>query len=122
MSTYKHKPFVYVAGPISKGMMRDNVRLGIFGADRVWEMGAIPFCPHTSHFWDMISPHGYEEWLDMDFEVISRCDALLRLPGESKGADREVAFAREQQIPVFHDEAALAEWLKTWGQVKAGAR
>ena len=28
-----------------------------------------------------------------DFDVLARCDALLRMPGESPGADREVAHA-----------------------------
>ena len=31
------------------------------------------------------------------------CDAVLRLPGESKGADNDVRIARQRGIPVFHD-------------------
>jgi hypothetical protein len=33
--------------------------------------------------------------------MLARCDALLRLPGESPGADREVKRARELWIPVY---------------------
>lgn len=32
--------------------------------------------------------------------LLERCDALLRLPGESRGADMDVARARELGLPV----------------------
>ena len=35
--------------------------------------------------------------------LIERCDAVLRLAGESRGADLDVAQARERGIPVYHD-------------------
>jgi len=33
--------------------------------------------------------------------LLQLCDAVLRLPGESKGADNDVRIARERGIPVF---------------------
>ena len=33
--------------------------------------------------------------------LLQHCDAVLRLPGESKGADQDVAIARERGIPVY---------------------
>jgi len=38
--------------------------------------------------------------------LIARCDAVLRLPGASKGADEDVRLAKERGLQVFH---ALAE-------------
>ena len=38
--------------------------------------------------------------------LLQHCDAVLRLPGESKGADQDVAIANSRGIPVYH---ALAE-------------
>ena len=35
--------------------------------------------------------------------LLQHCDAVLRLPGESRGADQDVAIARERGIPVFTD-------------------
>ena len=35
--------------------------------------------------------------------LIRLCDAVLRLPGASKGADNDVQLARERGIPVYHD-------------------
>jgi hypothetical protein len=33
--------------------------------------------------------------------LLERCDAVLRLPGESRGADQDVAIARNRGIPVY---------------------
>ena len=33
--------------------------------------------------------------------LLSRCDAVLRIPGASRGADMDVAHARELGLPVF---------------------
>ncbi|MCU1664691.1 MAG: hypothetical protein JWR58_4756 [Pseudonocardia sp.] len=33
--------------------------------------------------------------------LLQHCDAVLRLPGESAGADQDVAIARERGIPVY---------------------
>jgi hypothetical protein len=38
----------------------------------------------------------------IDFEKIKRSDALLRLPGESSGADSEVQLALSLSLPVFY--------------------
>ena len=43
--------------------------------------------------------------------LLQHCDAVLRLPGESTGADQDVAIARQRGIPVFTelDEIPSAE-------------
>jgi hypothetical protein len=35
--------------------------------------------------------------------LIEHCDAILRLPGTSKGADNDVRLAHERGIPVYYD-------------------
>lgn len=37
--------------------------------------------------------------------LIENCDAVLRLEGESKGADNDVRLANERGIPVYYDIA-----------------
>ncbi|WP_338696707.1 DUF4406 domain-containing protein [Streptomyces sp. Q6] len=39
--------------------------------------------------------------------LLARCDAVLRLPGDSAGADQDVALARRRGLPVFHDVAEI---------------
>ncbi|MCG8966694.1 DUF4406 domain-containing protein [Streptomyces sp. CL12-4] len=35
--------------------------------------------------------------------LLAHCDAVLRLPGDSAGADQDVATARRRGLPVYHD-------------------
>lgn len=39
--------------------------------------------------------------------LITRCDAVLRLPGASQGADEDVRLAQEIGLPVFHQLAEV---------------
>lgn len=34
--------------------------------------------------------------------LLEHCDAVLRMPGESTGADQDVAIANRRGIPVYH--------------------
>jgi dCMP deaminase len=49
----------------------------------------------------------HADWLSCDKAQVAKCDAVLRLPGESKGADEETAFAAQLRIPVFTSIDAL---------------
>src|SRR5512138_2138396 len=94
---------VYIAGPISIGNQVENVRRAVMAADQVLKAGHSPFCPHLDFFWRvMTGTDDYETWLRLDFDFLSVCDALIRLPGASPGSDREVAFALGRKIPVFY--------------------
>ena len=92
---------VYVAGPYSRGDVAQNVRNAYNAASRLADAGCAPFVPHHTHFWQLMFPRSYEEWLRLDLAFLSCCDAVLRLPGESAGADGEVDQARRLGIPVF---------------------
>jgi hypothetical protein len=106
--------YVYLAGPISKfpvgGSQFGNVRDAVIVAERLRAEGLVPFVPHLSSLWEMITPVPYEGLMTLDFAWIERCDALLRLPGESPGADREVAHAWAHGVRVFHDVESLLAW------------
>jgi hypothetical protein len=39
--------------------------------------------------------------------LLTRCDAVLRLPGASQGADEDVRLARERGLPVFETLAEV---------------
>ncbi len=105
------KLMVYVAGPISTGGdYIGNIRRGIQAGEELRKIGFVPFVPHLSAWWELVVPLTWNDWLEYDEEIIRRCDALLRLPGESRGADREVAFAAKHGIPVFHSAEKLGEW------------
>lgn len=98
---------VYIAGPYTNGDVAVNVRAAIAAANDLADLGFAPFVPHFTHFWHMLFPRPYEFWLELDNQFLPHCDAILRLPGKSNGADKEVALAESLGIPVFYDIPTL---------------
>jgi len=41
--------------------------------------------------------------------LLEHCDAVLRLPGESRGAENDVRIARQRGIPVYFDIAEIPD-------------
>jgi hypothetical protein len=101
---------VYLAGPYSRPDCVENTHNTIKAADRLWAAGLVPYVPHLSLAYHLVSPKPYADWLAYDLHWVAACDALLRLPGESAGADGEVRHAEELGIPVFLDESELVRW------------
>jgi hypothetical protein len=98
---------VYIAGPYTKGDVAVNVRNAILAAETLAEIGFAPFIPHLTHFWHMLFSRPYGVWLDLDNQFLPACDALLRIPGESNGADKEVELAQTLGLPIFHSIEAV---------------
>lgn len=103
---------VYVAGPYTNGDVAINVRNAYEAASRLADLGFAPFVPHATHFWHVIFPRPYEFWLDLDAQFLPCCQAVLRLPGPSNGADKEVDLARTLGIPVFTEIEELTRHFK----------
>lgn len=101
---------VYVAGPYTKGDVALNVKNAIITGDKLSELGYIPFIPHFSHFWHMLLPHGYQFWMDYDKQWLLSCDCLLRIPGESSGADQEIKDAVQNGIKVFYSITGMEHY------------
>lgn len=93
--------YVYISGPYSTPDPVDNTREAVKAAAKLREAGHDPFVPHLFLLWHFLSPAPYEAWMQLTLSWVKRCDALVRLPGESPGADREVELARELGIPVY---------------------
>lgn len=95
------KTRVYIAGPLSKDPL-DGTRNAINAGTALLERGFAPYVPHLTSFWHIVSPQAYETWMELDFAFEDVCDVLLRLDGESKGADREVAHAKARGMLVYY--------------------
>ena len=102
MTELLDKKIIYISSPYTIGNQADNVRRQVMVANELLTLGFVPFCPCLSHLWHLITPKPQQEWLDIDLALLSRMDALLRLPGESEGADNEVAFALQSGLPVYY--------------------
>ena len=104
--------FVYIASPYSIGDKLTNVKKSLEIANILMDKWFIPYAPLLNHFQDEIFPRPEKEWLEFDLRWLHKCDALLRLPGESKGADEEVLIAKKIRIPVFYSIEELLKWSK----------
>jgi len=114
MGDKRELKYLYLSGPYTLGDTALNVRNAIEAGDTLISEGYVPFIPHLSHFQHLICPRNYEDWMSLDLQWIERCDALIRLPGESSGADREMVKADELGKPVF---LGLNSFLKQEGQI-----
>lgn len=111
------RKIIYVAAPYSNGTMdsgltkQEVVEKNVFESmrvsDQLIDAGFAVFLGNLYHYWHVVTPRTYEEWFDIIAAHIPTAAAVLRLPGESSGADREVAIAKELGIPVFYDLASL---------------
>jgi hypothetical protein len=108
-------PLVYVAGPYTNPDPPVNVRVAGLAAEPLQQSGCIiAYVPHISMLWHLIAPHDLQHWYEYDLHLLGRCDAVLRLPGASTGADNEVEVAEELGLPVFHEEGDVIVWANRW--------
>lgn len=115
MTAFADRPLVYVAGPYTRPDPVLNTHRIIKVADHLQGTGLVTcHVPHLNHLWNLVAPHDdVEHWYSYDLAILRRCDALLRVEGESAGADTEVSFAEEHGIRVFFDQDHLLSWAFT---------
>jgi hypothetical protein len=103
---------IFISGPYTKGDTALNVKKAMDVSNTLMEKGFAPYCPHLTHFLHMNHWQPYEKWLELDCIYLVLCDAVLRLPGESNGADKEVALAIEKNIPIFYSIEELEKFFR----------
>lgn len=101
---------VFIAGPYTLGDIGVNVKNHMITFDALCNYGFAPFNPLLFHFQHIMHPRSYNDWTKIDNEYLLICDAVLRLPGKSLGADNEVKLAHTANIPVFYTIEKLIEY------------
>ena len=109
--------FILIAGPYRSGTNNDPVKMAenlkrleepsyaLFKAGHVPMIGewvAIPVW--NAGGGQEVGDSLYDEvFHPVAGRLLALCDGVLRLPGDSKGADNDVAIARQRGIPVWYD-------------------
>jgi len=93
---------VYIAGPYTEGDVAENIRQAIITGEAIAEAGHTPFIPHLYHFWHLLIPHGREFWMRQDKEWLEVCGAMIRINGNSVGADAEEVQAEGLGVPIYY--------------------
>lgn len=96
MIIYLASPYAAYANPQESV----NVQIDAFAILR--DLGHEPIAPLLCHYIDQRHPASYERWLQWCLAMVGVSDVVLRLPGDSDGADREVAEARRLGKPVYY--------------------
>lgn len=112
---------VYIASPYTNGWMPDNVRLQMDIGNELMDLGYCPIVPLLTHYMEIYKSRPEEEWLELDFVYVKRCDVLLRIKPvdengneiTSSGGDREVQVAIDNNIPVFYSIQELNDHYKS---------
>lgn len=97
MIVYIASPYTSYANPLDAV----SVQIDTFAILR--DLGYQPIAPLLSHYVDALHPASYDRWLEWCMAMIGVCDIVLRLPGDSAGADREVAAAKALGKLIVHN-------------------
>ena len=102
---------IYITSPYTIGDVAANVAVQMDAAHRILDAGHCPVAPLLSHYLHIHRQRPYRDWVEMDLALIPKMDVVLRRPGESKGADGEVALAKALGIRVVYGWTELWETL-----------
>ena len=107
---------ILIAGPYASGtdgdpaLMAQNLRRLEQAAWPIFEAGHIPMIGEwvALPVLESAGAHGPTDPLAEQVmyptaeRLLHHCDAVLRLPGASRGADQDVAIAEARGLPVYH--------------------
>ncbi|MCF8224250.1 MAG: DUF4406 domain-containing protein [Bacteroidales bacterium] len=104
---------IFISGPYTKGDIALNVKRAMDLANELINLGFAPYFPHLTHFLHMNNWQPYEKWLELDCEYLILCDGVIRIQGESAGADNEVQLAKKKNITVFFSLNEVVDFFST---------
>lgn len=108
---------LYLAGPYTKPDPIINTNAALRLATKLFErMLFVPHVPHLTLLWHMVTPRPIDFWYLLDRQHLSRCDAIMRLPGESEGADCEMIWAGDFGLEVIEFESLMDDEQAIWTQ------
>lgn len=114
---------LYLAGPYRAPTLRgiiNNIRKAEKVAIALWQAGFAVICPHlNTQLFDGICDDNI--FIKGYLEIVKRCDMVVLLPGweKSEGARKEIALAKQLEIPILKLEDIPG--FKTFLEGKDGA-
>lgn len=97
----KERPLIYISGPITRGDKIHNHHQAILAHRELIKLGFSVINPMVSMTYEWNSEIPHEAWLENDLPHVAAAEAVLRLPGESLGAEMECLYAEECGVPIY---------------------
>jgi len=98
---------IYIAGPLrseNENEIIKNVTRAVKVGGIVFDLGHECIIPHL--FWYSHRLIGWpvddDQALSYCYRLVKRCDALLRMPGKSDGADKELMILAKENRPLTY--------------------
>jgi hypothetical protein len=115
---------ILIAGPYRSGtndepdLMRANLTRLEAAAWPIFERGHIPMIGEwvalpvleSAGATGVLDPLADQVMYPTAQRLLQHCDAVLRLPGDSNGADQDVAIARDRGLPVYFDVTEIPDY------------
>ncbi len=112
---------ILIAGPYASGtggdeaLMQQNLERLQEAAWPLFQMGHLPMIGewvalpvlHSAGASGPDDPLAQQVMYPTAERLLQRCDAVLRLPGDSRGADQDVAIATARGLTVYNDLSAV---------------
>jgi len=112
---------VYLSSPITLGDRNRNLYVACRAQKSLMEKGYAAWNPVLSMLapfaWEKNPRITHETWIECDLAWVAVADCVLRIPGESRGADIECDYARCRGIPVYN---SIAEVRKAYEGIADG--
>ena len=107
---------LYFAGPYTNPDPVENTHRVVKAALATYEDMPewVPFIPHLSLLAHIVVPRDCDYWYDLDIEQMRHCDAIVRLPGASTGADREMKLATAMGLQLVPFESLPERAQRAW--------
>ena len=105
--------WVYIASPYTSGDVAVNVKNQMDAFIIIRKAGWVPIAPLMCHFIHIHDPQSYDFWFDTAVEWLKKCEYLVRLPGESQGADKETQLAKEMGVFIFDGIGDFLDHIKS---------
>ena len=105
---------VYISGPITLGDWEHNLKQSLDAQRTLIDAGFAPMNPMLTGLIPWANEVSHEAWIDVDLPWVHNADCVLRLDGESAGADEEVSWALTVGIPVFY---SIADLIHHWNEM-----
>ena len=105
-----NKRLIFLSGPYNartEEAKSKNIWHAVRVACRLWELGFFVICPHTNsaHF-DNFTDLDESVWLEGDFVMLSKCDAVFFLKGyeTSPGSMEEYNLAQKLGKDIYYED------------------
>ncbi len=100
---------VYISGPMTIGKWEENIRQAEEAAKRLRDVGFSVLCPQLTGKMTGHSKIPHDVWIENDLSWVECAELILRISGESRGADAECNHAKSFSIPIYHNIEELIE-------------